>query len=401
MATFKRYKGRRIRDSKDPDYKRGRWWVEFRMKGRLVFHALPEARTKEEADQAEQKIKRDMFENKYRTGKEIGFATYFDQNYLPWSLLNKASHRDDVGRGKDLKAFFRDTSLRSITTSDCERFKYSALKQQKQRAPKGEVRSGSTVNKIMALLSSVFTRAIVDRVTDLNPCKGIAEEEEGDGRSRSLTPDESSRLNAALVEDLLYMRDAIAVALGTGLRRGELLALKLEHVNLSDDLMYTLAKGQSVEVLPGCLIVPAQGRSKRKYTRTVPLCESARLALVSLIGDRTGPGPVFSKDINGVSDYWLRVGFERACERANLVHGNKKAGGIVFHDLRRTFATRLRAANVHPFDISYLLGHRIDGVTVTYARESISSLRQAVKALDQPWGEVVEFKRRAGERSSF
>lgn len=401
MATFKRYKGRRIRDSKDPDYRRGRWWVEFRMRGRLVFQALPEARTKEEADQAEQKIKRDLFENKYRTGKEIGFTAYFDQNFLPWSLLNKSSHRDDVGRGRDLKAFFRDTSLRSITTADCERFKYSALKQQKQRAAKGEQRSGSTVNKIMALLSKVFARAIVDRVTDSNPCKGIGKEEEGDGRSRSLTPDEHSRLNAVLVEDLIYMRDAIAVALGTGLRRGELLAMKIEHVNLSDDLMYTLAKGQSVEVLPGCLVVPAQGRSKRKYTRTIPLCESVRVALVRLIGDRNGQGPVFSKDLNGVSDYWLRRGFELACERAKLAHGITTAGGIIFHDLRRTFATRLRASNVHPYDISYLLGHRIDGVTITYARESISSLRHAIRALDQPWGAVVEFKRRAGERSSF
>src|SRR5688500_8453371 len=69
------------------------------------------------------------------------------------------------------------------------------------------------------------------------------------------------------------------------------------------------------------------------------------------------------------SDYWLRRGFELACERAKLAHGITTAGRIIFHDLRRTFATRLRASNVHPYDISYLLGHRIDGVTITYARE--------------------------------
>jgi integrase len=32
-------------------------------------------------------------------------------------------------------------------------------------------------------------------------------------------------------------------------------------------------------------------------------------------------------------------------------------GDFHFHDLRHTFATRLRAANVHKYDIADLLGH--------------------------------------------
>jgi Phage integrase family len=48
---------------------------------------------------------------------------------------------------------------------------------------------------------------------------------------------------------------------------------------------------------------------------------------------------------------------------------------LTFHDLRRTFATRLRAAGVHEYDIADLLGHsttpgdtRASSVTRGYAR---------------------------------
>ena len=401
MPVYKRYKGRRI-DSKHPRYAEARWWVEFRMKGKHILQAVPEARTQKEAERAETSIREDLYANRYRTGKEIGFSEYFDKHYLPWAQLNKTSVRDDAGsRGKELKAFFRSMPLRTITTSDCERLKHTAMRKQKRRAAKGEKRSDATINRIMALCSRVFTRAIIDRVTDLHPCKGIQKEDEGDGRTRSLTPDEYHRLTAALIEDLSYLHDVITVALGTGLRRGELLALKVQSVNLTENATYMMVKGQSVEVLPNCLLVPAQGRSKRKYTRTVPLCASVRAALVGLIGNRSQSELVFTKQANGVNDYSLRNGFEQACFRAEIPHGINTNGGVIFHDLRRTFATRLRANNVHPYDISFLLGHQIQGITKTYARESISNLRQSIKALDEPWGEVISFRReRAMERAS-
>lgn len=149
------------------------------------------------------------------------------------------------------------------------------------------------------------------------PVKGIAKEDEGDGRSRSLTPNEYRKLNALLIDDLGYLRDVITVALGTGLRSGELLALKIGWVNLGDDPMYTMVKGQSVEVLPGCLLLPAQGRSKRKYSRMIPLCASARTSLVHLIGERSSSEMVFTKQANGLNDYSVRNGFEQACLRGN------------------------------------------------------------------------------------
>ena len=66
------------------------------------------------------------------------------------------------------------------------------------------------------------------------------------------------------------------------------------------------------------------------------------------------------------------------------------------HDLRRTFATRLRAHGVHEYDIQDLLGHSKPGVTTVYARATHAALEAAVQKLIEPIGQVVEFERKAG-----
>ena len=55
-------------------------------------------------------------------------------------------------------------------------------------------------------------------------------------------------------------------------------------------------------------------------------------------------GPVFSLARTGVTSATIRDGFAKACENAEITFGQTKAGGITWHDLRHTFATRLRGS---------------------------------------------------------
>ena len=82
--------------------------------------------------------------------------------------------------------------------------------------------------------------------------------------------------------------------------------------------------------------------------------------------------------------------------RVEIAFGETVPASIIWHDLRRTFATRLRANGVHEYDISDLLGHSMAGVTRVYARATRTVLEQAVEKLTEPWGQVIEFERRAG-----
>jgi integrase len=394
MSTFKRWKGRIIK-SQHPRYKQARWWYSFRLRNKRYTGSLPEARSKQDADEAERSIIGRLHKNRYGgQSKDVSFSVYVDQTFLPWSEENKASYRDDLSRSQELKAFFRDTPIQAIQTSDCKRLKRQLSR---GKTPRGTPRKDATVNRYTDLLSAIFTRAIEDELRDSNPCTRMKKESEGGGRERSLTGDEYDCLLAAAVDDLAYMRAPMVFALGTGLRRGEMLKLKIECVNLSDRIAHVFAMDQTIEIPPDCFVIPERKHSKNKYTRVVPLNRKTRAVLVDLVKDRPGGDLVFSKDANGVDDYWLKAGFTRTCERSEITQGLFKAGGVSWNDLRRTFATSLRAHNVHEYDIKYLLGHSIDkGVTKRYARESLTSLRRAIETLNEPWGSVILFQRGVG-----
>jgi integrase len=77
------------------------------------------------------------------------------------------------------------------------------------------------------------------------------------------------------------------------------------------------------------------------------------------------------------------VCFERAVKEAGI-------SNFHFHDLRHTFATRLRAANVHEYYIADLLGHsttpgemRNSKATHGYAHGVPNRLRDAVNSLEE------------------
>lgn len=391
MATYKRWHGRKI-TADHPQWKRARWTVEFVLKGRRLIQSVPEARTQAQAERAESQLREDIYNRRYGEGKTMGLSDFFDNNYLSWLKEDgsASAYRDAVSRGKEVKAFFKNQPLREISTRDCERFK-SMLG--KAETPRNELRSGSTVNRYMALLSGVCKQAIKEELMDANPCSKIDEEPEN-SRARYLTAEEQIRLYAVLKDDLAFLEPPMTVSLETGMRKGiELLKLKVEHLNFSSRPVFYPVRGGSVEIPPNWLIVV---KGKRGKYRLIPMNSQVRDTLSRLCRDRAPDEFVFDKDANEVNDYTLRWGFEEACTRAEIAFGETVPGGIIWHDLRRTFATRLRANGVHEYDISDLLGHSRPGVTSVYARATRVVLEQAVEKLTEPWGQVIEFERRAG-----
>ena len=391
MATYKRWHGRKI-TADHPQWKRARWTVEFVLKGRRLIQSVPEARTQAQAERAESQLREDIYNRRYGQGKTMGLSHFFDNNYLSWLQENgsASAYRDAVSRGKELKAFFKNQPVREISTRDCERFK-SMLG--KAETPRNELRSGSTVNRYMALLSGVCKQAIKEELMDANPCSKIDEEPEN-SRARYLTLEEQIRLYAVLKDDLAFLEAPITVSLGTGMRKViELLKLKVGHLNFSSRPVFYPIRGGSAEIPPNWLIV-VQGKGN-KY-RLIPMNSQVRDTLSNLCRDRASDEFVFDKNANEVNDYALRWGFEEACTRAEIAFGETVPGGIIWHDLRRTFATRLRANGVHEYDISDLLGHSKPGVTTVYARATRVVLEQAVEKLTEPWGQLIEFERRTG-----
>ncbi len=388
--VYKRWKGKKVKPGNE-NYDRARWWIEYRLNGRRVHHSIPEARTKAQAERAEISEREAIYNRRYNKGTDIGFTAYYDDFYLPWLKEKKRSRVVDAeSRVKRLKEFFGNRPLREITRRDVERFQSSLRdKKTKRQTP----RKGATVNRYIYLLSAIFSRATLDEVVDFNPCSRFEQEPEAK-RERYLMPAERTKLMDVLVDDLEHLRSPVEVSLGTGVRKiTELLQLRIENVNFSGLSVFRRANGRDVEVRPNWfLLVDTKG--KRPRHRLIPMNAPVRTALRKVIQSRT-KGRVFDGDHTGLSEHTLRSRFEKACERAGIPFGLTVEGGLIWHDLRRTFATELRGRQVHEYDISDLLGHTIQSVTGTYARSTPEALEDAVNKLAEPRGTVIKFKRKA------
>jgi integrase len=165
-------------------------------------------------------------------------------------------------------------------------------------------------------------------------------------------------LTAREVDDLASWSSEprlIQFAAFTGLRLGELLALRDGEVDLHE----------------GCVLVVraarkgVEGRTKTRKKRRVYLCAAATQALrEQLLARRPTPtGLVFpSPRSDGVwnSDNFRADVFAKAVKRAaqKADPGRREdVARLEFHDLRHTFASLMIAAGANPLQIAEALGH--------------------------------------------
>src|SRR5215212_5989070 len=101
------------------------WHYRFRVRRVRYRGALPEARTKWEAEQAESKIKQEIFEGRFGLvdqGSEK-LADFINKIFLPWSKANKRSWRHDVFRARTICDYFGSKTFREMSPLLIEKFK--------------------------------------------------------------------------------------------------------------------------------------------------------------------------------------------------------------------------------------------------------------------------------------
>jgi integrase len=218
-------------------------------------------------------------------------------------------------------------------------------------------RSPATVNRELQVLSKVFSMAYDNGLVETNPMRRVHKLREAPARERYLADDEEQRLFAVLVGRRVHLRPIVVVALQTGMRQGEILGLKWEHVDFDQKTIYV-------------------AHCKTGRPRRIPISKVLEMELSALKQDASSTEHVFSYARTGLKLTTFRHAWEGACKAA-------KIEGMRFHDLRHTFATRLRAKGVHEMDIMTLLGHTTLQMTSRYTHAMPQNLRMAVDSLIQ------------------
>jgi len=213
-------------------YKRGtHWHYRFRLRGVRYRGALPEARTKLMAEQAETKLKADVYQGnfgKLETGT-MKVADFIDEIYMPWAQSNKKSWKNDDYNKVILKTFFGNRQLREIQPLEIERFKTKRLatetKHETARAP-------ASVNREFEMLSRIYTLAISLGKANFNPCSKVEKFQLDNERYRYLEPEEEESLMSKLTDARRHLVDLVILALGLGLRKREQLNLRRDQVDI-------------------------------------------------------------------------------------------------------------------------------------------------------------------------
>jgi Phage integrase SAM-like domain len=260
MSVYKRYKGRRLKKG-DQDWERGKWWMEFQLRGHDIHESIPGARPQAQAERAESAIRESIYNGKYNKAmKTSKFSEFVDLVYLPWAKANKASWKNDECRAQALKQFFGNRCLRDITPMLIRRLKNHLLNEKTKRfdgqGKERTLRKGATINRYLQLLSKIFEMAFEEELIDVNPMRRVPLEPEGERRERYLTYEEEGRLLSVLTGRLTHLRAPVIVAIDTGMRKiTELLSLRIEHCNFSQASIFFNINGRDVEVRSGHLLV--------------------------------------------------------------------------------------------------------------------------------------------------
>ncbi len=242
--------------------------------------------------------------------------------------------------------------------------------------------SNATVGKMRVVLQKALDQAVSDGLIPRNVAKGIRLPQGKKKEIQPLSPEQARALIETAHGDRLEALYLLAVA--TGLREGELLALTWEDVELEDAVLrvrrtLTRTKGR-VDVGP-----PKTKNSSRSVGLTSRAVEALRghlarqLEEMERVGSLYRPGGlVFANEVGGIINpsNLRNRSFKRLLNRAGLPP-------IRFHDLRHTCATLLLSRNVNPKIVSEMLGHASIAITLdTYSHVLPTMQESAVRALE-------------------
>jgi integrase len=161
-------------------------------------------------------------------------------------------------------------------------------------------RTPASVNRDLACLSKILSMAFDNELIDSNPMRRVRLLKENSSRERFITAEEEKRLFAQLTGRRDHIRSVVTIALNTGMRRGEILGLRWEHVN-------SLARTVFI------------AKSKTGRTRTIPISDVVFKELMTLKQDSGPKEFVFSNSRTGVNIDSIKTGWRNACEKAGLV----------------------------------------------------------------------------------
>jgi integrase len=260
------------------------------------------------------------------------------------------------------------------------------------RSTRTEVRgmSAASLRYVHAVLHGALEQAVAWRLISTNPAVGATLPRLNVPEMRPLTPDEARLFLEATRGHRLETLFVLAIA--TGMRQGELLALSWRDVDWSGRrvaVRHTLVRMGARWWLGD----PKTTKSRRSVDLTGPTLEALRAHRIRqaerllAIGHRVTDDDLIFTDAVG-DPLWGRHVTTRELQPLLRDAGLPR---VRFHDLRHTFATLQLAAGTNPKIVSEMLGHKEVNITLDRYSHALPTLQaEAMGRLDVILGRTQE-----------
>jgi integrase len=239
-----------------------------------------------------------------------------------------------------LEPFFGGRLASRLGTAEIDKY----VEERKADLPKGDEKRererNGTINRELAILKAAYNHGasvndppIVSRVP-----RFPAKLRESDPRCGWLTDAQYDLLQEKCKHQ--WLRGLLSVAFAFGLRKAELLRLRVADVNLKD---------RTIKLLPGT--------TKTDKGRTIRMTEEVFERLKPCVEDKEPNDTVFTwEDGSPVRDF--RVAWTKMCDAASV--------SILLHDFRRTAIRNMIRAGVSKMTAKRISGHVTDSVFDRY-----------------------------------
>lgn len=267
-------------------------------------------------------------------------------------IWDKSRHRKDSLRKIALFSKCMDYSERSITEYRPAHI-YDFIEHREEILGN----SPATLNRYIAALSKVFKYYDDEYRTNIAP--RLKWRRESLGRPRFFTTREQEQLKDILVNSPNpWAWDFVAIALKSGMRKGEILGIGRDRHQVPKDQPY----GKIAEDYSGVHLF----RTKNDTERVVPLHSDAVEALKAMDSE-----PAKAFDHHKFYREWGRA--------RDLIAPDDET--FVFHVCRHTAATNLAIKKWNTVQIGGILGHRSQATTARYIQSSEEVNRQMIDSL--------------------
>jgi integrase len=249
-----------------------------------------------------------------------------------------------IDRLKVLLPFFADISIGEITRATTREYR-------KYRHDKKKLLSETTVNRDLEVLRHLLFWAVDEGYLAANSLSRMPMVRERRKARSVMSLDEEARLLREAAPHLLRL---VIFALDSGMRRGELLTQRWEHVDLSRRLLFV-----------------THSKTAEGEAREIPLTNRL-FDLLSTASPKEGL--VFH--FKGRSIHSVKTAWAAAIRRSGIRYYR-------FHDLRHTFNTRLMEAGVMQEVRKALMGHSSgEDVHAMYTHVELPAKREAIRKLE-------------------